>query len=89
MEDRYTSTIDSFVDYAGTAGTFIGISKYLKEQDPTIRCFLVEPCNAISLNPDKLVADVKEHRHKIQGGGYSKSVDELPLFDDENCGVAN
>ncbi|MFM1801199.1 MAG: hypothetical protein RJA81_551 [Planctomycetota bacterium] len=74
--------IDVFVDCAGTAGTFTGVARYLKSQNPKIRCYLVEPENAAILslaNPQdsqKLTGS-----HKIQGAGYLRPEADLPLFD--------
>ncbi|KAH9246810.1 hypothetical protein BASA81_015588 [Batrachochytrium salamandrivorans] len=45
----------AFVDFGGTGGTFSGMAKFFKEQDPSIHCAWVEPM---------------EERHQIQGGGY-------------------
>jgi len=47
--------IDAFCDFAGSAGTFAGCAQFFREQNPAIRCYLVEPDR-----PD----------HPIQGGGY-------------------
>lgn len=52
-------TIEAFVDYLGTGGSFYGISRALKEYDKKIICASVEP-------------DKKEHL--IQGGGYFKNI---------------
>lgn len=50
--------VDVFVDYVGTGGSFVGISKRLKE-DHDCLCYKVIP-DAIN--------------HKIQGGGYFKDI---------------
>ena len=50
--------VDVFVDYVGTGGSFVGVSKRLKE-DHNCLCFKVMP--------DK-------ENHSIQGGGYFKSI---------------
>lgn len=50
--------VDMFVDYVGTGGSFVGISKRLKE-DHNCMCFKVVP--------DK-------ESHSIQGGGYFKEI---------------
>jgi len=47
---------DAFCDFAGTGGTFAGCAAAFKENNPAVKCFIVEPAGA---------------RHRIQGGGYS------------------
>ena len=37
------STVTGFICACGTGGTLAGIATYLKEQDPTIQCFLADP----------------------------------------------
>jgi cysteine synthase A len=49
-------TIDVFVDFIGTAGSFTGIARHLKQQRPSLRAYVVDPATA---------------SHRIQGGGYS------------------
>lgn len=75
-------SIDAFVDCPGTAGSFAGVSKFLKSRDPAIRCYVVEPAGA------KVLAERGEEcqcvdtaGHKIQGAGYARTDDDLPLFD--------
>lgn len=60
--------IDGFVDFLGSGGTFTGVTKYLKERDPQIRCHIVEPEGAA------VVAGQPATRpeHPIQGGGYAR-----------------
>jgi cysteine synthase A len=61
--------IGGFCDFIGSGGSFVGISKKLREKYPKIKCYVVEPESCAVLagheisNPD----------HKIQGGGYSMS----------------
>ena len=59
--------IDGFCDFAGTGGTFAGISQCLRAAKPDTRCYLVEPETAPVLagRPDR------GGGHRIQGGGYS------------------
>ena len=59
--------IEAFVASVGTGGTFTGTSKYLKEQNPSIKCIAVEPENAAILKS----GSVKDPKHIIQGTGYS------------------
>jgi cysteine synthase A len=49
-------TIDVFVDFVGTAGSFTGIARHLKSVNPRARTYIVDPSSL---------------RHRIQGGGYS------------------
>lgn len=58
--------IGAFVAAAGSGGTFIGTSRYLKEQRDDIFCAVVEPAVARVLAGEP-VADSK---HLIQGVGY-------------------
>jgi len=51
--------LDVFVDFVGTGGSFEGIAKYLRENRPEIKCFIVEPMS---------------EAHIIQGGGYFRKV---------------
>ncbi len=59
--------IDAFCDFVGSGGTLAGVSRYLRAQNPAIKCYPVEPTGAAVLagqpanNPD----------HPIQGGGYA------------------
>ena len=50
--------VDIFVDYVGTGGSFVGISKRLKEH---------HNCLCYKVIPDK-------KNHSIQGGGYFKDI---------------
>jgi cysteine synthase len=59
--------IDAFVASIGTGATFIGTSRYLKEQEQTICCAAVEPEKAAILKNGV----VHDPRHIIQGTGYS------------------
>jgi len=62
--------IDAFCDFAGSGGTFAGCAAALKEHNPAIRCFLVEPEGAAALSGEK----VTRPNHRIQGGGYAMPV---------------
>jgi cysteine synthase A len=66
--------IDAFVDFVGTAGTFVGCARALKKHDPGIRCYLIEPASA----PYLAGGEIRNPNHKIQGGGYCR---DLPLLD--------
>lgn len=61
--------IDAFVAGAGSGGTFAGVARYLKEQNPAIRTVVVEPEGSI-LNGGPA------HPHKTEGIG----VEFVPPF---------
>ncbi|HPA17542.1 MAG TPA: cysteine synthase family protein [Verrucomicrobiae bacterium] len=65
---------DAFCDFVGTGGSFAGCAAAFKENDPSIRCFLVEPAGAAALAGQS----VTQPGHRIQGGGYS--MPHLPLL---------
>jgi cysteine synthase A len=68
-------TIDVFCEFAGTGGTFAGVSGYLKEKNPAVICYLIEPRGAAALSGKP----VTNPYHRIQGGGYGMA--ELPMVD--------
>jgi cysteine synthase A len=59
--------IDVFCEFVGTGGTFVGIARFLKQANPDVTCFVVEPEGAAVLAGK----DVVNPSHRIQGGGYS------------------
>ncbi len=59
--------IDGFVDFVGSGGTYSGVTKFLKERNPLIRCFVVEPEGAAAAAGQP----VTQPEHPIQGGGYA------------------
>lgn len=67
--------IDVYVDIVGSGGSFTGISTALKQHDPDIRCYLVEPQGAAWF-----AAIPGSGKHRIQGCGYSR---DLPLLKKE------
>jgi cysteine synthase A len=58
--------VDVFVSVAGSAGTFVGVSRYLKRRKPSVRCYAVEPTNAALLSGRRR----NPGRHRLQGVGY-------------------
>lgn len=60
-------TIDGFADFAGTGGTYAGVTRALKERKPEIKCFVVEPEGAAAISGET----VSRPGHPIQGGGYA------------------
>src|SRR5512139_2314829 len=67
-------SVNAFCDFAGTGGSFAGCAAALKEYNPAIRCFVVEPEGAAALKGEP----VTNPGHRIQGGGYSMAT--LPLI---------
>lgn len=83
--------IDAFITSIGSGGTFIGSSKFLKEQNLRINCVAVEPENAAILK----YGIVKDPKHIIQGTGYglipphwnSELADEIITVTDEEVKI--
>ena len=65
--------VDAFADFAGTGGTYAGVTRALKERNPAIRCYLVEPSGAAVLAGE----GATRPGHPIQGGGYAMALDFL------------
>lgn len=55
-----------YLKTVGTAGCYMGVSKYLKEKNQSIKCFVVEPegCRPIKGEP------ITKPLHLLQGSGY-------------------
>ncbi|MES2309670.1 MAG: cysteine synthase family protein [Verrucomicrobiota bacterium] len=67
--------IHAFCDFAGSGGTFAGCAAAFKENDPQVRCYVVEPTGAAVLSGEK----ASQPNHRIQGGGYS--ISSLAMMD--------
>lgn len=59
--------VEVFCDFVGSGGTYGGCAKFFKEQDPGIRCYVVEPEGAAAVAGK----NITDPDHPIQGGGYS------------------
>ena len=55
------------MDFIGTGGTYAGVTRALKERNPAIRCYVVEPQGAAAAAGEKIT----NPNHPIQGGGYA------------------
>ena len=67
--------VDVFIDFVGTGGTFTGVMRHLKQQNPQLCGYVVEPAATAVLAG----RPVTSASHKIQGGGYNMA--DLPLLD--------
>lgn len=68
-------SIEVFLDFVGSGGSFTGVTRYLRRRNPHLRAYLLEPAGAAVLAGKP----VECSNHQIQGGGYSLS--DLPLLD--------
>lgn len=71
--EQADGAIDTFVEFVGTGGTFAGVSAALKERNPDIRCYIVEPQSASYFGCHEYLGP-----HRIAGGGYAR---DLELID--------
>ncbi|HEX2835945.1 MAG TPA: cysteine synthase A [Thermoanaerobaculia bacterium] len=63
MEGR----VDAYCAGAGTGGTFTGVAKYLKEKNPDVQCFVVEPQGSI-------LKGGEAGPHEVEGIGASSFI---------------
>ncbi|XP_059059072.1 uncharacterized protein LOC131852410 [Achroia grisella] len=62
---------DVFVATVGTAGTFAGTSKYLKEKNPKLLAYVVEPAGSEPIKGEPITKPL----HLLQGSGYGRIPD--------------
>ncbi len=70
-------TIDAFIATQGSAGTITGVAKFLKEKNPSIRIFAIEPKECA------ILAGRGWGYHKIEGigDGFVPSIFDITLLD--------
>lgn len=75
---QQVNDVDIFVSCAGTGGTFSGVSKYLKEQNKDIKCYVGEPSESAVLSGENA------GKHSIQGigAGFKPEIVDLSLAND-------
>ena len=67
ISEQSGGQVDAFADFVGTGGTYAGVTRSLKERNPNIRCYVVEPKGAAAIAGET----VTRPNHPIQGGGYA------------------
>jgi cysteine synthase A len=84
--DQTEGRVEAFVGTVGTAGTFMGIARALKQRRPSIRTYAIEPATAPTLAGGEIV----NTSHKIQGAGYAMIPPQWdPAFCDGFFGVSD
>lgn len=73
--------IEVFADFIGTGGTFAGYARVFKRHDSSIRCYAVEP-KGCSFYKGEIKPGAS---HMIQGGGYSKNVENVEQKNIDGC----
>ncbi len=76
--EQSSGSLAAFVAMVCTGGTFTGISRALKQRDPGIRCYAVEPAGAQALAG----LPIAKPSHQLQGAGYAMIP---PQWDDALC----
>ena len=76
--DQVAGRLAAFTALVGTGGTFIGVSRALKQRDNRIRCLAVEPEGAQTIAGKATTAP----GHVLQGGGYAMIP---PQWDEALC----
>lgn len=67
--------LDAFVAAAGTGGTVAGISRFLKEKDPNIKCFLIDPPGSGLFN--KVIRGVMYTKEEAEGKRLKNPFDTI------------
>lgn len=67
--------LDAFVGAAGTGGTIAGVSQFLKEQNPNIKCFLIDPPGSGLFN--KVTRGVMYTREEAEGRRLKNPFDTI------------
>ena len=65
--EQMDGRVDAWVAGAGTGGTFTGVALYLRERDPAVQCFVVEPQGSI-------LKGGEAGPHEVEGIGASSFI---------------
>ena len=76
--------VDIFVAGVGTGGTITGCSEVLKERNPDLKSYAVEPINSPVITQKRAGEDLKPGKHTIQGigAGFIPGVLNVDIIDD-------
>nr|XP_023924843.1 cysteine synthase 2 isoform X1 [Quercus suber] len=73
--DQTGGSLDAFVAAAGTGGTVAGVSRFLQERNPNIKCFLVDPPGSGLFN--KVTRGVMYTREEAEGQRLKNPFDTI------------
>lgn len=65
--EQMNGRVDAWVAGAGTGGTFTGVAKYLREKNPAVECYVVEPQGSI-------LKGGEAGPHEVEGIGASSFI---------------
>nr|XP_023900340.1 cysteine synthase 2-like [Quercus suber]POF20646.1 cysteine synthase 2 [Quercus suber] len=73
--DQTGGILDAFVAAAGTGGTVAGVSRFLQEKNPNIKCFLIDPPSSGLFN--KVTRGVMYTREEAEGQRLKNPFDTI------------
>lgn len=79
--EQMDGAVDAWVAGAGTGGTFTGVARYLRERNPDVQCFVVEPQGSI-------LKGGEAGPHEVEGIGASTFIPpvlDMNLANDVIC----
>ncbi|KAJ6813574.1 cysteine synthase 2 [Iris pallida] len=73
--DQTGGNLHAFIAAAGTGGTLAGVSHFLKEKDPTVKCYLIDPPGSGLFN--KVTRGVMYTREEAEGKRLKNPFDTI------------